>query len=84
VEDRQATRVVQAIRSRRYVNQREIGGALGVNQATVARAQKRALNLGLITEKEVEGHRDGLSGKQHANRHQLFDRAQPTPESTKM
>jgi hypothetical protein len=33
VEDRQATRVVQAIRSRRYVNQREIGAALGITSA---------------------------------------------------
>jgi hypothetical protein len=54
VEDQQATRVVQAIRLRRYVNQREIAAALGINQATVARALKRAVNLGLITEKEVE------------------------------
>jgi hypothetical protein len=29
VEERQATRVVQVIRMRRYVNQREIGAALG-------------------------------------------------------
>jgi DNA-binding transcriptional regulator LsrR (DeoR family) len=36
------------------VNQRDIGAALGINQATVARALKRAVNLGLITEKEVE------------------------------
>jgi hypothetical protein len=54
VEDQQAARVVQAIRMRRYVNQREIGAALGVNQTTVARALKRAVGLGLITEKEVE------------------------------
>jgi DNA-binding transcriptional regulator LsrR (DeoR family) len=36
------------------VNQREIAAALGINQTTVARALKRSVNLGLITEKEVE------------------------------
>ena len=30
VEDQHATRVVQAIRSRRYVNQKEIAEALGI------------------------------------------------------
>jgi DNA-binding MarR family transcriptional regulator len=42
------------MRSGRYVNQREIAEALGVNQSTIARALKRAVGLGLITEKDVE------------------------------
>ena len=52
IEDQQATRVVQAIRSRRYVNQKEIAEALGIDQRRVSEALNRALAFDMITEAE--------------------------------
>lgn len=52
LEDLQATRIVQALRQRCYTTQTEIAEAIGVNKATVSRAMKRAIALGMVTEKE--------------------------------
>ena len=41
IEDQHATRVVQAIRSRRYVNQNEIAEALGIDQRRVSGGGER-------------------------------------------
>src|ERR1700724_3090534 len=41
IEDQQATRVVQAIRSRRYVHQNEIAEALGIDQRRVSGGGER-------------------------------------------
>ena len=50
VEDQHATRVVQAIRSRRYVNQKEIAEALGIDQRRVSEALTRAVAFDMINE----------------------------------
>jgi DNA-binding transcriptional regulator LsrR (DeoR family) len=50
IEDQQATRIVQAIRSRRYVNQKEIAEALGIDQRRVSEALARAVAFEMITE----------------------------------
>jgi hypothetical protein len=55
IEDQQATRVVQAIRSRRYVNQKEIAEALGIDQRPVSEALTRAIAFDMIGEEEVPG-----------------------------
>jgi predicted transcriptional regulator len=62
VEDQQAARVVQAIRSRRYVNQKEIADALGIDQRRVSEALSRAVALGMITEDEVKRCREAAKG----------------------
>jgi hypothetical protein len=62
IEDQQATRVVQAIRSRRYANQKEIADALGIDQRRVSEALSRAVALDMITEDEVKRCREAAKG----------------------
>jgi DNA-binding transcriptional regulator LsrR (DeoR family) len=58
IEDQQATRIVQAIRSRRYVNQKEIAEAIGIDQRRVSEALARAVAFDMITEAEIKKYRE--------------------------
>jgi predicted XRE-type DNA-binding protein len=58
IEDQQATRIVQAIRSRRYVNQKEIAEAIGIDQRRVSEAFARAVAFDMITEAEIKKYRE--------------------------
>jgi Mn-dependent DtxR family transcriptional regulator len=62
IEDQQATRVVQAIRSRRYVNQKEIAEALGIDQRRVSEALTRAIAFDMITEADWKKCREAAKG----------------------
>jgi Mn-dependent DtxR family transcriptional regulator len=61
-EDQQATRVVQAIRSRRYVNQKEIAEPLGIDQRRVSEALNRAVAFDLIGDEEWKKCREAAKG----------------------
>jgi hypothetical protein len=70
IEDQHATRVVQAIRSRRYVNQKEIAEALGIDQRRVSEALTRAIAFDMITEAEWK-----RSGRSAGRRRRSYERA---------
>jgi Mn-dependent DtxR family transcriptional regulator len=57
-----ATRVVQAIRSRRYVNQKEIAEALGIDQRRVSEALTRAIAFDMIGDEEWKKCREAAKG----------------------
>jgi Mn-dependent DtxR family transcriptional regulator len=55
-------RVVQAIRSRRYVNQKEIAEALGIDQRRVSEALTRAIAFDMIGDEEWRKCREAAKG----------------------
>ena len=62
IEDQHATRVVQAIRSRRYVNQKGIAEALGIDQRRVSEALTRAIAFDMIGDEEWKKCREAAKG----------------------
>jgi Mn-dependent DtxR family transcriptional regulator len=74
-----ATRVVQAIRSRRYVNQKEIAEALGIDQRRVSEALTRAVAFDMIGDEEWKKCREAAKGLRKGTG-VLFDEDELNPD----